>query len=96
MVDVCVPRRVGFHHRVEDREELAHSCRHRDFLGFPSRAQPLIEGVDDRVTARRGLRGPVQDHTDLRTPAAHMACAGSRAALVMEWGAPPTSRFHAG
>jgi len=88
MVDACVPIRLGFHDRVREREELAHSGRHRDFLGFPAREPPLIEGLDDRVTARRGQRGHGQDHLDLRTPAATMAHASSLAALVMEWGDP--------
>ena len=52
------------------------------------RAQPLREGFDDRVTPRRGMRGHGPDHTALRTPAVNMARAGSRAALVLAWGAP--------
>ena len=44
------------------------------FLGFPSGEQPLVKGLDDRVTPRRGERGHLQDCADLCTPTADMAC----------------------
>ena len=83
-----MPMSLGFNHRIQDREELAHRCRHRHFLGFPSREQPLIEGFDHWVNTSRGQRGHVQDRPDFRAPAANMARAGSLAAIVIEWGDP--------
>ena len=67
-VDLCVPWRSRFHHRVQDGEELAHRCRYRHFLYFPTREQPVVERVDHRVTSCGCEGGHVQDRADLRPP----------------------------
>jgi hypothetical protein len=77
---------LGFNHRVQDREELAHGCRHRDFLRFSSRQQPLVESFADWVNTRGGQRGHVQHRADLRTPAAEMTRTGTLATIVVAWG----------
>src|SRR5260370_16647529 len=54
------PGRVGFEHRVENDQQLAHGGDDRDFGRFTGGAQPAIEAAQQRVAANRGQGGPVQ------------------------------------
>ena len=83
-----IPRGSGFGHRIQDDEELAHSDRHRHFLRFPSREQPLVESFDDWVSTRGGAYGHIQDGADLSAPTAEMARARPLAAIIVERGDP--------
>ena len=85
-MDPGVPRCSRFHHRMQDGEKLAHGGCNGHFLRFPARQQPVIEGIDDRVTPRGGEGGHVQDRADLRTATAAMTCSRPLAAIVIEGG----------
>src|SRR5260370_20396017 len=54
------PGRVGFEHRVEDDQQLAHGCDDRDLGRFAGRPQAPIKAAQHWVTANRGEGGHVQ------------------------------------
>ena len=46
-------------HRIEDRQELAHTSCDGDFLEFALRQQALIELFDNRVKSEGGQRAHI-------------------------------------
>lgn len=47
-----MPRSPMFQHRIENHQELVHAGRERDFLGFASPTETLMERADDGIEAR--------------------------------------------
>lgn len=63
-----LPYGVRAHHRVEDREELAHASGERDFLGLAGGEEAAIESLEHGVAAGTDEGGHVQGGADGRPP----------------------------
>src|SRR2546425_2541819 len=58
------PRSPMFHHRIENRQQLAHAGGQRHFLRFAGLAEAVIERADHRIAAGGGHRCHVQHGPD--------------------------------
>src|SRR5919199_695741 len=72
--------------RVQNEEQLVHTGRKGDLLGFAGSAQALVEGADDGIVPRGDQRSQVQGRAHPGPSASDDAPAAQRAALTVERG----------
>ena len=77
-----VPRRVRPHHRIQDREQLAHTGDECDLLGLASRDEAKVEGANNRVASGRDKRAHVEHGADRRAASPEDSLASEGAAVI--------------
>ena len=60
LCDRAPPRRATLQHRIQDREQLAHTGRERRLLRLPRLTEALIERPNDSVPPRGDQRGHIE------------------------------------
>ena len=84
--EMWIPSGAIFDHRVENRQQLAHTRGERDLLGFASLEQALVKRANHWIIARRTHRGHVERAAHCRPPAGDMPFAPARAAVAIKGG----------
>src|ERR671939_549719 len=74
--------------RVGDEEELVHTRRQGDLLGFARRAQALVESTDRGMVFGGDQGRPVQGGANAGAPAPDDAAPAQSAAFAVERGDP--------
>src|SRR5436190_15316882 len=80
------PATVMFEHGVEYGEQLTHARGESELGSFAGRAEPLVEGDEDRVMTHGHDGTHVEDGPDLRAPAPDRAPAAQGSAVAVEGG----------
>ncbi len=79
-----LPRGFCLEHRVQDRQQFAHTGGQGDLGRFAGRPQPLVERFDHGITPAGGDRGHVQHRPDPGPPAEDHAPPPALARIAIE------------
>ena len=83
-----LPRRMMFHHGVQDRQQLAHAGGQGHLCRLPCRPQALVEGLEHRIIPDRHQGTHVQSGPHMGASSPDRPAAPERAAIPVQRGHP--------